>query len=112
MHLSLEFSKRRLRDHGDGDDRRDRRRPHGLRRDAASRPAAGQAIALEERQGAVVSTNDLAARVKLPSGLAAKIYEMVSPGTTLVVTDRTATGFTTTPADFTVLATDTPEPKP
>jgi hypothetical protein len=71
-----------------------------------------QAIALEEKDGPILSTNDLAARVKLPPGFAAKVYDIVAPGTTLMVTGRTATGFTTTPADFTVLAADTPEPKP
>ena len=54
------------------------------------------------------ASNDVVARVRIPSAFVQQVYDALEPGTTLMVTDRPAAGFTTTPPDFTVMATDVP----
>lgn len=49
---------------------------------------------------------DAEKRVTLPSEFAASVYDVLAPGTTLMVTDRAATAETTTSTDFTVLTSD------
>jgi hypothetical protein len=51
----------------------------------------------------------LAERIHIPPYFAAQIYELLVPGTTLLITHRAATPATTTDADFVVIATQHPE---
>ncbi len=64
-----------------------------------------QAVALPG-EGAAGIPHDAADRVRIPVEFARQVYGLIEPGTTLMVTHRPAAGFTTTPADFTVMATD------
>ena len=69
-----------------------------------------QAVSLANGSGQL-TTHDLINRVRMPPAFALQVYEILVPGSTLMVTDRTATGFTATPADFAVMATDIPGAK-
>ncbi len=66
-----------------------------------------QAVTLPDETNRA-SLDEVVDRVRMPSEFARQAYDVLMPGTTLMVTDRTAAGFTTTPPDFTVMATDTP----
>lgn len=68
-----------------------------------------QAVSLPKQNGEL-SAHDVFDRVRMPQPFGRQVYDVLEPGTTLMVTDRTATGFTTTPADFTVMATEVPAP--
>ena len=78
--------------------------------------AAGQpnrhwhAVSLPNAAGSL-TTHDVLGRARVPAAFARQVYDILTPGTTMMVTDRTATGYTETPADFTVMATDVPEVK-
>ena len=51
----------------------------------------------------------LAERIHIPPYFVAQIYELLVPGTTLLITHRAATAETTTDSDFVVMATQHPE---
>jgi hypothetical protein len=51
----------------------------------------------------------LAERIHIPPYFAAQIYELLVPGTTLLITHRAATPETTSDADFVIMATQHPE---
>jgi L,D-transpeptidase catalytic domain len=70
-----------------------------------------QAVSLPKENGELAA-HDAYDRVRMPQTFAKQVYDVLERGTTLMVTDRTATGFTTTPADFTVMATEEPAPPP
>jgi len=66
-----------------------------------------QAVSLPDARGAVTTTN-IVDRLRIPTAFARGVYDALAPGTTLMVTDRPASGYTTTPADFVVMASDAP----
>ena len=51
----------------------------------------------------------LASRVHIPPFFVSKVYEALTPGTTLMITNRPATPETTSDSDFVIMATHPPE---
>ena len=52
---------------------------------------------------------DIVSRVRMPPYFAARVYDVLVPGATMVITNRAATPETTTNADFVIMATQHPE---
>ena len=52
---------------------------------------------------------DIVKRIRMSPYFAARVYEVLAPGTTMVITNRAATPDTTTDSDFVIMATQHPE---
>ena len=52
---------------------------------------------------------DVVKRVRMSPYFAARVYEVLAPGATMVITNRAATPDTTTDTDFVIMATQHPE---
>lgn len=63
------------------------------------------AVGLPAKDGKV-EFRDEAERIRMPEEFARSVYNLLSPGTTLMITDLPATRQTTTARDFTVMAID------
>jgi hypothetical protein len=63
-------------------------------------------MAVSLAPGAPASGEDIRARVQIPESFAKDIYDLITPGTTLFVTDAAATAETHSGTDFTVMSSD------
>jgi len=63
-------------------------------------------MAVSLAPGAPASGEDIRARVQVPEAFARNIYDLITPGTTLFVTDAAATAETHSGTDFTVMSSD------
>lgn len=64
------------------------------------------AVGLPAKDGGMALRQDIIDRVRLPKDFAGQVFDLIEPGTTLMVTDLPATPQTTTPRNFRVMTSD------